>query len=368
MNTYLNRQKKVSSLLVREDISLLVLCDREGMRNPSIRYLTGHPSDSVLFIFADGRTLLLPWDINLAQIKATATQIKPYNDYGRTLSQAVAKVLEEEKIPAGSRVEVPAELPYPEFMKLTEGGRCQFICREGGLTAAVEDMRQIKDESELATLRKAFAITDSILDKIEAAVKSRQCTETDIALLIDREARLAGAEGTGFETLAAAMGRSYNIHAFPAYTGALMPSDGLSIIDFGVKYDGYTSDVTTTITQNLNKEQERMVSVIEGAVRVAEGLLKPGTLTTELSGAVNNYLEKNGYVMPHNLGHGIGLYIHEKPFLRAKVDPVKLEKGMVFTIEPGIYDPKLGGIRLENDYLITDTGYEKLTKSRIIRL
>ena len=98
----------------------------------------------------------------------------------------------------------------------------------------------------------------------------------------------------------------------------------------------------------------KMVSVIEGAVKVAEKLLKPGTLTTGLSGAVNDYLEKNGYLMPHNLGHGIGLYIHEKPFLRAKVDPVKLEKGMVFTIEPGVYDPKLGGVRLENDYLITE--------------
>ena len=367
MNTYLNRQKKVSSLLAREDISLLVLCDREGMRNPSIRYLTGQPSDSVLFIFADGRTILLPWDINLARIKATATEIKPYNDYGRTLTQALAKVLKEEKLPAGSRVEVPAELPYPEFMSISQGPY-QFICREGGLTAAVEDMRRIKDDDEIAALRKAFAITDDILDKIEATLRGGQCTETDIALLIDREARLSGAEGTGFETLAAAMGRSYNIHAFPAYTGAIMPADGLSIIDFGVKYDGYTSDVTTTITRNLNPEQDKMVNVIEDAVKVAEKLLKPGTLTTELSGAVNDYLEKNGYVMPHNLGHGIGLYIHEKPFLRAKVDPVKLEKGMVFTIEPGVYDPKLGGVRLENDYLITDTGYEKLTNSRIIRL
>ena len=367
MNTYLNRQKKVSSLLAREDISLLVLCDREGMRNPSIRYLTGQPSDGVLFIFADGRTILMPWDINLAQIKATATEIKPYNDYGRTLSQALSKVLKEEKLPAGSRVEVPAELPYPEFMGISQGPY-QFICREGGLGAAVEDMRQIKDDDELATLRKAFAITDDILDKIEATLRSGQCTETDIALLIDREARLAGAEGTGFETLAAAMGRSYNIHAFPAYTGAIMPSDGLSIIDFGVKYDGYTSDVTTTITRNLNPEQEKMVNVIEDAVKVAENLLEPGTFTTELSGAVNDLLEKNGYVMPHNLGHGIGLYIHEKPFLRANVDLFKLEKGMVFTIEPGVYDQKLGGVRLENDYLITDTGYEKLTNSRIIRL
>ena len=346
----------------------MVLCDREGMRNPSIRYLTGHPSDSVLFIFADGRTLLLPWDINLAQIKATATEIKPYNDYGRTLSQAVAKVLEEEKLPVGSRVELPPELPNPEFMKLSADSAYQFICRDGGLGAMVEDMRQIKDADELATLRKAFAITDSIMDKIEETVRTGQCTETDIALLIDREARLAGAEGTGFETLAASMGRSYNIHAFPAYTGALMPADGLSIIDFGVKYEGYTSDVTTTITRNLNPEQERMVQVIESAVHVAEKLLKPGTLTTELSGAVNDYLGKNGYVMPHNLGHGIGLYIHEKPFLRAKVDPVKLEKGMVFTIEPGVYDPELGGVRLENDYLITDNGYEKLTNSRIIHL
>lgn len=368
MNSYLERQKKVSSLLVREDIALLVLCDREGLRDSSVRYLTGHPSDSVLFLFADGRSLLLPWDINLARIKATATRIKPYNDYGRTLVQALTKVLAEEHLPKGSRIEVPGQLPYPEFIKIAEESQYQFVCREYGLASTIEDMRQIKDADELATLHKAFAITDSILDKIEAALRKGQCTETDIALMIDREARLSGAEGTGFETLAASPGRSYNIHAFPAYTGALMPADGLSIIDFGVKYDGYTSDVTTTITLNLNPEQEKMVSCIEEAVKVAEKLLKPGTLTTELSGAVNDHLASWGYVMPHNLGHGIGLYIHEKPFLRAKVDPVKLEKGMVFTIEPGIYDPKLGGVRLENDYMITDNGYEKLTNSRIIRL
>ena len=104
MNTYSNRQKKVSSLLAGEDISLLVLCDREGMRNPSIRYLTGQPSDSVLFIFADGRTILLPWDINLAKMKATATCTKPYNDYGRTLGQALAKVLAEELVKRGFHI------------------------------------------------------------------------------------------------------------------------------------------------------------------------------------------------------------------------------------------------------------------------
>jgi len=364
---YFERQKKVSSLLVGEDISVLVLCDREGLRNSSLRYLTGHPSDAVLFIFKDGRSILLPWDINLANDRATATCIKPYNDYGRTLGQAVAKVLTKENLPKKSKVELPGELPYPEYMKLAELGY-DFVCRDGGLASKIEDMRQIKDESELEIIRKASAVTDAILDKIEATVRKGQCTETDIALLIDREARLAGAEGTGFETLSASPSRSCNIHAFPSYTSALIPDKGLSIIDFGVKYDGYTSDVTTTITKNLNKEQCRMVELIEGAVEVAESLLKPGTMTTELAAAVNAHLEAGGYVMPHNLGHGIGLYIHEKPFLRAGVNPVKLEKGMVFTIEPGIYTPKLGGIRLENDYLITEIGFERLTNCRIISL
>ena len=360
-NIYFERQKKVSSLLAGEDISVLVLCDREGLRNSSIRYLTGHPSDAVLFIFKDGGSILLPWDINLANDRASATRIKPYNDYGRTLGQAVAKVLAEENVSKKSKIELPGELPYPEFMKLYELDY-NFVCRDGGLASRIEDMRQIKDQSELEIIRRASAITDAILDKIEAAVRKGQSTETDLALLIDREARLAGAEGTGFETLSAAPSRSCNIHAFPSYTSALIPDKGLSIIDFGVKYEGYTSDVTTTITKELNKEQCHMVELIKGAVKIAESLLKPGTLTTD------EHLLSGGYVMPHNLGHGIGLYIHEKPFLRAGVNPVKLESGMVFTIEPGVYSPELGGIRLENDYLITDTGFERLTNCRIISL
>lgn len=365
---YSDRRKKVSSLLAGEGITLLVLCDREGMRNANIRYLTGHPSDAVLFIFADGESILLPWDMNLAEKMAFCDSIRPYNDYGRDLYRAVMGIIGEKELKDGAGIELPALIPYPEFMKYKENKDFRFICRDADFDAHIKKMRRIKDKAELDILRAGAAITDDIINKIEAAVRSGDTTEADIALLIDREARLAGAEGLGFETLVAGPGRSNNIHAFPSYTGASFPGDGLSIIDFGVRKDGYTTDVTLTITRNLSREQQQMVLIIENTVKIAEKCICHGASINDLASAVSGFIKANGYEMPHSLGHGIGLDIHEMPFLNKREADTMMEAGMVFTIEPGIYTPTQGGIRLENDYLVTKQGFERLTNSRLIRL
>lgn len=365
---YSERRKRVSSLLEREGIYLLVLCDREGMRNSNIRYLTGHPSDAVLFIFSTGKSILLPWDINLAEKMAFCDSVRPYNSYGRDLYRAVMGIIEEEKPEKGVVIELPGLIPYPEFLKYAACTEYRFICREADFDSRIKKMRRVKDESEIRILREGALITDSIIKKIEKCIRSGDVTEADIALLIDREARIAGAEGLGFETLVAGPSRSNNIHAFPSYTGLPFPGEGLSIIDFGVKKDGYTTDVTLTVTRNLTKEQQHMTDIIEQAVKIAEKGIYPGASINDLASSVSNFIKVNGYEMPHSLGHGIGLDIHEMPFLGRRDEDTKMEAGMIFTIEPGIYTPESGGIRLENDYLVTKQGFERITNSRIIRL
>lgn len=197
-----------------------------------------------------------------------------------------------------------------------------------------------------------------------------ELTETDIALFIETEGRKLGAEGTGFETLAASPERSFSIHPFPSYSDKTAPAEGLTIIDFGHKYSGYTSDVTTTAAcGRLTERQEKMISLVEEAVSAFESILAPGLSTVELTESVTSIFEKNGFTMPHALGHGIGLDVHESPVLKSiKETETFLKPGMVLAIEPGIYCPESGGVRLENDYLITETGFEKLTNSKIIRL
>ena len=195
-------------------------------------------------------------------------------------------------------------------------------------------------------------------------------TEMDVALFIETECRKRGCEGTGFETLAAGPARSFGIHAFPAYTAEPFAGQGLSILDFGLKYRGYTTDVTLTFAREpLSQTQEKMLGLTEKAYARALSLIKDGTSAREVSLAADEVFSKARKSMPHALGHGIGLEAHEEPYLRSRSDNTSmLREGMIFTLEPGLYDPIQGGCRLENDILITAEGAEVLTNGRIIRL
>lgn len=232
-------------------------------------------------------------------------------------------------------------------------------------------MRSVKDADEIATIEQACAITDKIIDLIEKQLKTGKIkTETDVALLIEKESRAAGAEGTGFETLAAGPERSFGIHAFPPYTSGAFPAPGMSILDFGVKYRGYTSDVTLTVTAGeLSPAQEKQIALVEKAYKAALELYKPGKPTRESSLKADEIFHKAKRSMPHALGHGIGLEAHEGPAIRNREDNTWVyEPGMVVTLEPGLYHPDHGGCRLENSILITEDGNRVLTHARIIRL
>jgi len=159
------------------------------------------------------------------------------------------------------------------------------------------------------------------------------------------------------------------LHSFPAYTVFPFGTQGLSILDFGVKYMGYTTDVTLTVAAKPTKAQERLVTLVEKAYKLALGMVQNGAAAVEIAAAVDALFAKSGRAMPHALGHGIGLDTHEAPTLRNRGDNSWiLRPGMMITLEPGLYDPRLGGCRLENDVLVTEQGAEVLTASHIIRL
>jgi Xaa-Pro dipeptidase len=195
-------------------------------------------------------------------------------------------------------------------------------------------------------------------------------SEIDIAMFIESETRQLGAEGMGFPLIAAGPERSFAIHAFPNYSNSPFAAKGMSILDFGVLYEGYTTDVTCTVCSGpLTEKQKNMIQTVEEAYTLGAELLKPEASTKEIAAEVESFLKERGYDMPHSLGHGIGLAAHENPVLRNREDSdTALKPGMVVTIEPGLYDPESGGVRLENDYLVTPSGAEALTRSRIYTL
>jgi Xaa-Pro dipeptidase len=307
----------------------------------------------------------------MAKASAGVEAIVPYSEFERSPVKALQGAVEFFKTPKGSRLEIPSVTSYPRFLKFVEGiNDFDIICRDNGVGPELEKGRAVKDEEEIKIYRRLAAVTGEITDAIEKHVRSGKLkTEVDIALFIEAEGRKRGCEGTGFETLAAGPQRSFGIHAFPAYTGRVFGSPGLSILDFGLKYSGYTSDVTLTFAREpLSKPQEKMLALTEKAYSLASSMVKAGAAARTIAAAVDDYFGKAKKIMPHALGHGIGLEAHEAPSLRNRADNEwVLESGMVITLEPGLYDPVHGGCRLENDFLVTASGAEVLTNSRIIR-
>ena len=372
MHVYEKRIEKICNWMANESIAMVMLEDCEERRNPALRWLCGQPSDALLFISIDKKTLLVPWDINMARLLSQCNTIIPYSDFERKPIKALAGAAKALKIPLGSKIEIPSVIPYPLFLKYVEEiSDFDIICREKGINKELKKIRAIKDEEEIKIYKKLSAQTSDLINLlIKNVSKGKIKTETDAALFIETEARKRGCEGTGFETIAAGPGRSFGIHAFPGYTAGAFGTSGLSILDFGLKYMGYTSDVTMTFAAPpLSKQQEKMITLVEKAYSLAVSLTEKGASCRNIARAIDTFFTKSKKTMPHSLGHGIGLEAHEAPLVSSRADNEWiLEPGMIITLEPGLYDPIHGGCRLENDVLITDKGIEILTNSHIVRL
>jgi Xaa-Pro dipeptidase len=378
MNACKTRREKMYDWMAEEDIALAMFEDVDGRRDPAVRWLAGQPGDALLFLSAaDRKSLLVPWDVNMANLYADTDAIAPYNDFGRRAAQALANAVKYFHIKSCGRIEIPAATPHPLFLNYQKDmGAYELMCRSGGIADEVARRRAVKDAEEQRVYRTLASITNDIIERLEKNVTDGTLkTESDVALFIEAEARKQGCEGASFETLAAGPSRSFGIHAFPAYTSAPFAGKGLSILDFGLKCQGYASDVTMTFVQDASPEQEALISLMKQAYDLALSMAKPGVSTRDIATAVDNLYSENGKVLPHGLGHGVGLEIHEAPFLRSKSEnPWILQSGMIFTIEPGLYDPALGGCRFENDVLVVDVtksggaGVEELTHTRIVRM
>jgi Xaa-Pro dipeptidase len=373
------RRAKIAARLREEGIAACMFRDAEGARDPTVRYLSGQPGDAVLVIAADGRSILAAWDLNMAQALATVDSVVADAEFKRLPRFVLAGCLERLGVPAGSKVELPSNTSYPAYLDFVETLEAyDLLCRSGGIDEYAQELRGVKDPAELAVYRRVSAITDGLMDAIEAAVRAGSIsTELDVALLIERECRAHGCEGTGFETLAAGPARSFGIHAFPPFGAgafacphAQAGKAGLSILDFGLKLEGYTSDVTMTFVRGKpDARQERMLSLVREAYDATVAMCAPGVPTLDIARKATGIFSAAGMTMPHALGHGVGLEAHEAPTIRDREDNTAvLRAGQVVTIEPGLYDPELGGVRLEDDILITESGHEVLTHSRIVRL
>jgi len=228
----------------------------------------------------------------------------------------------------------------------------------------VEQARMIKDAAEIAILREAAARLGQVVPVALSAVQAGR-TERSIAAVIESAIRDAGYERAAFDTIVASGPHSAMPH-YRAGTRALAPGD-LVVLDFGGVLDGYCCDLTRTVAIGPpSREARRVYQAVHDAHAAAVAAVKPGIDASAVDAAARDLLRDRGLgdAFGHGTGHGLGLDVHEEPRIgkpRADVPPVTLAPGMVFTIEPGAYLPGFGGVRIEDDVLVTDTGCELLT-------
>ena len=214
--SFQSRVARLAEWLKTEGTGAALFVDVQGRRDLSIRYLTGHPADALLLVLSNGKSILIPWDVNLARRIATAAEILPYTDYNRSLTTAVGEIAKSEKLEGP--VEVSAATPHPVFEELqTQIDGCRFICRKSGLDEVVGDYRMVKDGDEIRSIERAADVTNELLELLEGFLtKSDSVSEVDLALFLEREALRRGCEGMSFEWLVAGSARSFGIHAFTA--------------------------------------------------------------------------------------------------------------------------------------------------------
>lgn len=229
------------------------------------------------------------------------------------------------------------------------------------LPSMVEDMRLTKDEEELSVLRRAAEIADAAMAHVIQRVRAGR-TERELALEAEVFMRNAGAEKAAFDVIVASGPRSAMPHA--AASDRPLEKGDLVIIDLGARCDGYHSDLTRTVAvAPASPEARQMYAVCHSAQ--AEGLraVKEEAVSTDVDRRARQVIEEAGYgeYFGHGLGHGVGLEIHEAPRLAPTEKPLSLRSGMVVTIEPGIYMPGTGGVRIEDLVAVRKDGAALLT-------
>jgi Xaa-Pro aminopeptidase len=227
---------------------------------------------------------------------------------------------------------------------------------------AVEALRQVKDAAEIARMERAASIADAALYEV-LPMLSEEVTEEQFALELDTAMRRGGAEGVAFETIVAAGENSAKPHHRP---GPRRVRKGDSVVvDFGATYEGYRSDMTRTFCVGAEPEGDmaRVFAVVGASQAAGAAAVRPGIVAKEVDDVCRAIITDAGWAdrFEHGTGHGVGLDIHEAPTV-SQLGTAILAPGFVVTVEPGVYLPGQGGVRVEDTLVVTEDGSRPLTR------
>jgi len=331
----------------------------------NIRYLTGFSGSTGMLLVGPGETLFVSdgryRDQSAEEFARAGVEVS--SQIGRPREQLAAV---DHGLKGVGRLGVEAEhISWAAKQRLAttmssiSSGGTKVVPTRG----LVEEMRVVKDEGELARIELAAGIADVALAQVKEHL-TEKVTEQEFALELDFEMRRRGADGVAFETIVASGPNSALPHARPS--GRTIPPGDVVVVDFGAEVDGYRSDMTRMLCCGIvaSPELQDLLDAVLVAQRAGVRAVKPGARGGDVDAACRESLSTAGYgdAFVHGSGHGVGLEIHEAPAVAAGGSDI-LEAGAVVTVEPGAYLQGLGGVRIEDTLVVTQTGARALTKS-----
>jgi Xaa-Pro aminopeptidase len=349
------RQQAVRRALAERDLDALLLT-----HPPDLAYLTHFTGDdSIGLITADGFFLVTDFRYQ-EQARIEAPWLTVLIREGK-MSEALAKTILDSR---AARIGFETNFtPFGQIhsleaaLKELKAPKIQVLPVEDLMV----NLRKVKDDSEIQTIRQAIVVAEEAYLAVRKQIKIGQ-TENYLAGLMAFEMRCRGASDSSFPVIIAAGPGSSLPHYRPS--DVKVRQNEPLLIDWGARFQGYCSDLTRTLLLGrVSPEIKKAYNIVLEAQMAAIAFLRPGVTTGQTDRVARDVIGNAGFAdnFGHGLGHGIGRDIHELPVMRKIGGDEELRPGMIVTVEPGIYLPGVGGVRIEDDVLITHSGHEVLS-------
>jgi Xaa-Pro aminopeptidase len=320
----------------------------------NIRYLTGFAGSFALLLITSNEIVFFT-DFRYIE---TAQKHVPADEIVKTSRDQFEDVKREARKHKVRKLGLESRtMSHADYLRLSDKlGERKLV----PLKETVEKLRMIKDDEEIARIRRAVRLTERALRHIRSFFEPG-ITERDLATELEVFFKLNGGGETGFRPIVA-FGRGSSMPHY-ASSNRKLRANNMILVDLGTSVNGYHADLTRTWLSNIMNVKERQIyRIVLDAQQAAIDRVKQGVAFTSIDQAARQVIAKAGYAdnFGHGLGHGIGLNVHELPRIAPKSEG-RCRNGMVFTLEPGVYIPGWGGIRIEDDVLVTENGCDVLS-------
>jgi Xaa-Pro aminopeptidase len=352
MSLHAHRRELLRRLLASKNVAALLVTDERN-----VTYLTGFTGDSSYLLVSGERDLLISDKRYTQQLQEECPGLDlAIRGPGGRLTDFAAEIVGKFDLPS---LAIEADIVTVGFYeKLKESLKGTALANSSGL---VESLREIKDAGEIAEIREAIQIAQRAFSTIRTSLRPGR-TEKEVADELEYEIRQSGGVCGAFPSIVGVGPRAALPHGRPAQNSRIGDADFV-LVDWGARGRLYHSDLTRVlVTGKLSPQLEQVYGVVLKAQQTAIAQIRPGAVMKDVDAAARAVIADAGHgeAFGHSLGHGIGLAVHELPRL-APDQERRLAAGMVVTVEPGIYLPSWGGVRIEDDVLVTPDGCEVLT-------